>query len=109
MAKLGTKSLTLILCLFLILGGTVWAKEGKTHKLLASLQTTHTGFLDGSIPPVLTVDSGDTVVLNSMMLMEGQLRCGMSLDELVSTRQGYIDRKVGPHTLTGPIFVKGAE
>jgi acetamidase/formamidase len=85
------------------------AQGGKTHKLMASLQTTHTGFFDGTIPPVLTIASGDTVVMNSMMLMDGQLRCGMTLEELMATRQGYIDRKVGPHTLTGPIFVKGAE
>ena len=82
---------------------------GKTHKLMASLQTTHTGFFDGTFPPVLAIESGDTVVMNSMMLMDGQLRCGMTLEELIATRQGYIDRKVGPHTLTGPIFVKGAE
>jgi len=85
------------------------AKGGKTHKLMASLQTTHTGFFDGTIPPVLTIESGDTVVMNSMMLMDGQLRCGMTLDELIVIRQAYIDRQVGPHTLTGPIFVKGAE
>jgi acetamidase/formamidase len=95
--------------LFFILGGTAMAQGGKTHKLLASLETTHTGFFDGTIPPVLTIDSGDTVAMSSMMLMEGQLRCGMTLEELVTTRQGYIDRKVGPHTLTGPIFVRGAE
>ena len=47
------------------------AKSGKTHKLTASLRTTHTGFFDGTIPPVLTIESGDTVVMNSMMLMEG--------------------------------------
>ena len=85
------------------------AKGGKIHKLMASLQTTHTGFFDGTIPPVLTIESGDTVVMNSMMLMDGQLRCGMTLEEMIATRKGYADRKVGPHTLTGPIFVKGAE
>lgn len=85
------------------------AKGGKTHKLLASARTTHTGFFDATIPPALTIDSGDTVVMNSMMLMDGQLRSGMTLEELVSIRQGYIDRQVGPHTLTGPIFVRGAE
>ena len=85
------------------------ARGSKTHKLTVSLQTTHTGFFDGTIPPVLTIESGDTVVMNSMMLMDGQLRCGMTLDELIVTRQPYIDRQVGPHTLTGPIFVKGAE
>ena len=85
------------------------AQGGKTHKLMASPQTTHTGFFDGTIPPVLTIKSGDTVIMNSMMLMEGQLRCGMTLEELIATRKGYTDRQVGPHTLTGPIFLKGAE
>ena len=85
------------------------AQNGKTYKLVASLQTCHTGFFDGTIPPVLTVASGDTVIMNSMMLMDGQLRCGMTLEELIAIRQTYNDRQVGPHTLTGPIFVKGAE
>jgi len=85
------------------------AQSGKTHKLTASLHTTHTGFFDGTIPPVLTIESGDTVVMNSMMLMDGQLRSGMTLEELIGIRQTYNDRQLGPHTLTGPIFVKGAE
>ena len=103
------KSLILVVSIFIVLGGTAVGEEGKTHKLMASLQTVHTGFFDGTIPPVLTIESGDTVVMNSMMLMDGQLRCGMTLEELVTTRQSYVDRKVGPHTLTGPIFVKGAD
>jgi acetamidase/formamidase len=47
--------------------------------------------------------------MNSLMLMDGQLHCGMSLEELIAARQGYVDRQLGPHTLTGPIFVQGAE
>jgi len=85
------------------------SQGGKTLSLKATPQTVHTGFLDATIPPVLTINSGDTVSLNTMMLMDGKLRCGMTLEELLATRQGYVDRKVGPHTLTGPIFVKGAE
>jgi len=84
-------------------------QSGKTHKLVASPQTVHTGFFDSTIPPVMTIESGDTVVLNTWMLMDNQLRCGMTFEELVALRQGYVDRKVGPHTLTGPIFVNGAE
>ena len=103
------RSLVLLFALFFILGGTAMAQGGKTHKLMASLQTTHTGFFDGTIPPVLTIESGDTVVMNSMMLMDGQLRCGMTMEELLAKRQTYTDRKMGSHTLTGPIFVKGAE
>jgi acetamidase/formamidase len=103
------RNLVLLAALFFILGGTAMGQGGKTHKLMASLQTTHTGFFDGTIPPVLAIESGDTVVMNSMMLMDGQLRCGMTLEELIATRQGYNDREIGPHTLTGPIFIKGAE
>ena len=81
---------------------------GKTHRLAATPQTVHTGFFDSSIPPVLTIQSGDTVNFSTMMLMDDQLRGGMTFEELLALRQGYADRKVGGHTLTGPIFVVGA-
>ena len=84
-------------------------KSGKTHKLIASAKTVHTGFFDAALPPVLTIESGDTVVMNSLMLMDGQLHCGMSLEELIAVRQYYVERQLGAHTLTGPIFVQGAE
>jgi len=85
------------------------AQRAKTHRLKATPQTVHTGFFNAAIPPVLTIDSGDTVVFDSMMLMDGQLRCGMTLEELLAKRQTYIDRKMGSHTLTGPIYVNGAD
>jgi len=85
-------------------------KQGKkTHKLVASPKTVHTGYFDAALPPVLTIESGDTVVMNSLTLLDGRLRSGMTLDEVMAARQGYVDRQLGPHTLTGPIFVKGAE
>jgi len=84
-------------------------QNGKVHTLKASPQTVHTGFFDAAIPPVLKIESGDTVVLSTMMLMDGQLRGGMTLEELLAKRQAYTDRKMGSHTLTGPIFIDGAE
>jgi len=84
-------------------------QERKTHRLVASPQTVHTGFFDAALPPVLTIESGDTVVMNSLMLLDGQLRCGMTLDEVMAARQKYADRQIGGHTLTGPIYVKGAK
>ena len=83
--------------------------SGKIHRLIASPQTVHTGFFDAALPPVLTIESGDTVVMNSMMLMDSRLRCGMSLEELIAARRYYVERRLGPHTLTGPIFIQGAE
>lgn len=85
------------------------AQRGKTHQLKATPETVHTGFFDPTLLPVLTIDSGDTVKFNSMMLMDGQLRGGMTLEELLAKRQTYTDRKMGSHTLTGPIYIKGAE
>lgn len=82
---------------------------GKTHRLAATPHTVHTGFFDSAIPPVLTIESGDTVNLSTMMLMDDQLRGGMTFETLLALRQGYADRKVGGHTLTGPIFVTGAD
>jgi acetamidase/formamidase len=85
------------------------ALKGKTHFLKATPETVHTGFFDSTIPPVLTIDSGDTVVFDSMMLMDGQLHGGMRLEELIARRQSYADRHMGSHTLTGPIGIHGAE
>jgi acetamidase/formamidase len=99
----------LSLSLFLLGGCATMAPKGQTHSLKATPQTVHTGFLDAAIPPVLTVNSGDTVAMSTMMLMDGQLRCGMTQEEQLAKRQPYVDRKMGGHTLTGPIFVKGAE
>ena len=82
---------------------------GKIHTLKATPQTVHTGFFDATIPPVLKIDSGDRVNLSTLMLMDGQLRCGMTFEELLAKRQTYADRGMGSHTLTGPIFIHGAE
>jgi len=84
-------------------------EKGRMHTLVATPQTVHTGFFDSAIPPVLTVDSGDTVVLTTLMLIDNQLRGGMTCDELLALRQSCVDRGVGRHTLTGPIFVTGAD
>jgi acetamidase/formamidase len=81
----------------------------KIRNLKATQQTVHTGFFDPTIRSVLTIDSGDTVVLSTSMIMDGQLHCGMTLEELIVKRQTYIHRKMGFHTLTGPILVNGAE
>jgi acetamidase/formamidase len=90
-------------------GGFVMGQTAKIHRLIATPQTVHTGFFDSAIPPVLTIDSGDTVVLSTLMLMDNQLRGGMTLEEMIAARRTYADRKMGGHTLTGPIFVDGAE
>lgn len=80
---------------------------GKTHLLPATLETTQWGWFDNAQAPVLTIDSGDTVVMETMMHAHNQIVPGKTIEELKKLRTDNPGR--GPHTLTGPIFVNGAE
>jgi acetamidase/formamidase len=80
---------------------------GKLHLLPATMETTQWGWFDNAQPPVLTIDSGDTVVLETMMHSHNQVVPGRTIEEIKKLRTDHPGR--GPHTVTGPIFVKGAE
>jgi acetamidase/formamidase len=80
---------------------------GKVHLLPATLETTQWGWFDNAQPPVLKMDSGDTVVLETMMHAHNQVVPGRTIEEIKKTRTDFPGR--GPHTLTGPIYVNGAE
>ena len=58
----------------------------------------------GDLPPALTVDSGDTIVLRSLNAA-GHLRPQTFLEEAVPEMAGQQRRG---HCLTGPIAVRGA-
>lgn len=80
---------------------------GKVHLLPATLETTQWGWFDNAQPPVLTINSGDTVVMETMMHAHNQVIPGKTIEELKKLRTDHPGR--GPHTLTGPIYVEGAE
>ena len=80
---------------------------GKVHLLPATLETTQWGWFDNSQAPVLTIDSGDTVVLETMMHSHNLVVPGRTIEEIKKLRTDHPGR--GPHTLTGPIYVTGAE
>ena len=84
------------------------AGKRKVHTLPATPETVHTGFYDNSLPPVLTIDSGDVVILETMNLFDDQLTTGMTFEKLEKIKQPYADQNVGPHTLTGPVYINGA-
>ncbi|HZD28382.1 MAG TPA: acetamidase/formamidase family protein [Xanthobacteraceae bacterium] len=79
----------------------------KVHLLPATLETTQWGWFDNAQPPVLRVNSGDTVVMETMMHSHNQVIPGTTIDQIKKLRTDYPGR--GPHTLTGPIYVEGAE
>lgn len=80
---------------------------GKTHLLPATMETTQWGWFDNAQAPVLTIDSGDTVVMETMMHSHNQVIPGATIEQLKKLRTDNPGR--GPHTLTGPVFVNGAE
>jgi acetamidase/formamidase len=84
------------------------------HELKASPATVHRGFFDASLKPVLTIDSGDIVRLETAT---GNPRwfekLGVPKDkipaELYAVYEGVEGEGRGDHTLNGPIAVRGAE
>jgi acetamidase/formamidase len=83
----------------------------KTHLLQSGPGTIHWGFFDGGLPPVLTIDSGDSVVIECVSgnpeWMPPSSTGFEVLPELKNIHQ-QVKRGSGNHILTGPIFVRGA-
>src|SRR3954462_5317329 len=79
----------------------------KVYLLPATLETTQWGWFDNAQPPVLRVNSGDTIVLETMMHSHNQVVPGTTIEQIKKTRTDFPGR--GPHTLTGPIYIEGAQ
>jgi len=80
---------------------------GKVHVLPATMETTQWGWFNNAQPPVLHVDSGDTIVFETMMHSHNQVVPGATIEQIKKLRTDYPGR--GPHTLTGPVYIEGAE
>ncbi len=81
--------------------------NGKHHVLPATPETTQWGWLDPNEKPKLTVNSGDTVSIETMMHSLDAIQPGKTLEEIVKLR--LANPGGGPHSVTGPIYVNGAE
>jgi len=90
------------------------AQAAKTYDLKATPTTVHRGFFDASLKPVLTIDSGDSVRLETA---SGNPRYFENLGipkekipkELYEAFAGVEGAGRGDHTLNGPIEIRGAE
>lgn len=80
---------------------------GKHHTLAATKENVQWGWLDANEPPKLTINSGDTVSIETWYHSLDQIKPSLQMDELVRLRKA--NPGGGPHSVTGPIFVNGAE
>lgn len=93
------------------------AASASTFDLPATPQTVAWGHYDATSRPVLTIKSGDTVVVHTLLTNSptGLERAGVAAaDVQQSLRAVYdgvpqADRGPGGHILTGPIAIEGAE
>ncbi len=83
------------------------AVAGKHHVLKAPPEDVQWGWLDPREKPRLTIESGDVVSVETLMHARDQIHKGVEMDEITSLRKA--NPGGGPHSLTGPIFVTGAE
>lgn len=82
------------------------------HTLIGDAGTVHRGAFAANIPPVLTINSGDTLEIQSI---------SGGLEDLPDATSGFTVRAehrhvvtqvppgIGPHIMTGPVAVAGAE
>lgn len=108
------KKYVLTACLSLTVVTTVVAQTPKTYELTATPATTFYRFLDATTKPVLTINSGDIVKLETATGTPGYFeKNGVPKDKIPAelyTAFPGADNDGGrrDHTLTGPIFVTGA-
>jgi acetamidase/formamidase len=87
----------------------------KTHTLKPTPKTVAWGYYDASAKPVLHIKSGDTVevqtlIVSSPAALEGRLVDAAQVEQaLRDVFKEVKDKGPGPHILTGPIFIEGAE
>lgn len=87
---------------------TPLGKDGHRFWMLpATPQSTQWGVYDNTVPPVLRIDPGDTVAIQTVPAGGGQVAPGISEGQIEKINTAVPNR--GPHTVTGPIYVNGAQ
>src|SRR5438067_10769296 len=95
-----------LLCLS-IASASAAAEKGKHHVLKCTPETVQWGWLDPKEPPRLTIESGDTVSIETLAHARDQIQKGVSMEKIVELRKA--NPGGGPHSLTGPVYVNGAK
>src|SRR5437879_10094253 len=108
------KIATMMTCVLVFSSALHAQTSPKIHELKATTRTVHRGFFDASLQSVLTINSGDIV---KMETASGNPRYFEQLGvpkekipaELYDVFEGVDNAGRGDHTLTGPIYIDGAQ
>jgi acetamidase/formamidase len=110
--------MTLALIIALALPGDIQIASGseantpssgtsRHYSLPATPENVQWGWYDPNEKPKLVINSGDTVSIETISHSLGQIRPGVEMDGIVKLRKE--NDGGGPHSITGPIYVTGAE
>ena len=82
------------------------------HTLKSSPSTVHWGYFDATVPPVLEIESGDRVTIETVSggpdVMPAPGSGHAIPPELVEIHNTVTRKMVPGHVLTGPVAIKGA-
>lgn len=82
--------------------------EGKVHVVESNGSTVHLGVYDTSLPPIVKIDSGDTVSYpDTWSHFLNKMQPGVPVETLAQLRVSNPGR--GPHSIVGPVYINSAE
>jgi acetamidase/formamidase len=112
------KKILIALPAFLLLAAaSASAHPPKTHRLEATPATVAYGYYWADAPPVLRIDSGDIIDVDTLLTNTptGLAKAGVPDDKIQASLKAIVSevtgerRGPGGHILTGPVYVEGAE
>jgi acetamidase/formamidase len=84
------------------------AAGGKVHTVPSSEKTVRLGVFDSTLPDILQIDPGDTIVYpDTWSHFLNKLQPGTTIEQLADLRVKNPGK--GPHSIIGPVGVRGAE
>jgi acetamidase/formamidase len=111
------KFLVALSTLACLAGASAFAHPPKTHRLEATPATVAYGYYWADAPPVLRIDSGDIIDVDTLLTNTptGLAKAGVPDDKIQASLKAIVSevtgdrRGPGGHILTGPVYVEGAE
>ena len=111
------KILVATLALISLAAASAIAHPPKTHRLEATPATVAYGYYWSEAPPVLRIDSGDIIDVDTLLTNTptGLAKAGVPDDKIQASLKAIVSevtgerRGPGGHILTGPVYVEGAE